>query len=111
MNDPEWKIVRYKDPRSRRVIGEVPESSLSAPGRPDATVHATRFDRTEEEFRTEPVAVHHVDVDHVMAHEEPDDDLGYADTDHQDNLSESDDEVEQNNTANAVQLDDVIDDH
>ena len=34
--DPEWNVVRYKDPRSRRVTGGFREASLSTPGRSDA---------------------------------------------------------------------------
>ena len=34
--DLEWNIVRYKDPRSRRIIEGLREASLSTPGRLDA---------------------------------------------------------------------------
>lgn len=114
--DPEWKVVRYKDPRSRRVTGGLPEASLSAPGRPNATFYVNAIGGRDQNIghvsetvlEAEPVL--DADVEHVMAHEESDDDHAYDDVDHEDDLSEGDEgDLEQINTWDTP-MDDVIDD-
>ena len=89
--DPEWKVVRYKDPRSRRVEGGLAEATLSAPGREEATDvrRQARDADPGSEVRGDPIL--EADVVHVMAHEEDDDEAAYDDDDHFD--SDSDDDV------------------
>ena len=90
--NPEWKIVRYKEPRSRRVTGDIAESSLSARGRDNAT-----FQNQPEEEREVPVdevpaaLVLAADVVHVMAHEEDDNEFAYVEMDHRDVISDNED--------------------
>lgn len=90
--NPEWKIVRYKEPRSRRVTGDIAESSLSARGRDNAT-----FQNQPEEEREVPVdevpaaLVLAADVVHVMAHEEDDVEQAYMEMDHRDEMSDTED--------------------
>ena len=114
MDDPydcEWKVVRYKDPRSRQMTDALSEGSLYAPGRANATRSirsSLHHDRHPNEMPLEHVL--HADVQHVMAHEEDDDEVAHYDIDHHD-LSE--DEPEQ--TADESQIpslvvDDAIDD-
>lgn len=102
--------MRYKDPRSRRVIGGLTEASLSAPGRGDATHTSTS---SEEDAGTrdrprEPVL--EADVVHVMAHEEVDDEAAYEDEDHVESESDDDTPAVPNDAAQEVHVRDVIDD-
>lgn len=108
--DLEWKVVRYKDPRSRRVIDALSEGSLSAPGRPNATRLVGRFTRHDDypnEMPPEPIL--HADVQHVMAHEEDDDEAAHFEVDHHD-LSEDEPETTPLETqVPSVVVDEAID--
>lgn len=91
--DLEWKVVRYKDPRSRRVTDSLSEGSLSAPGRANATRSIRSYpghDDYPNEMPAEPIL--HADVQHVMAHEEDDDEAAHFEVDHHD-LSEDEQEA------------------
>ena len=85
--DPDWRIVRDVEPRSRRFMEETDAESLSAPGPVNATmnagVHRGEAPSLSAED-TEPILP--VDVEHVLAHEESDDDAPYADLDHTDDI-------------------------
>ncbi|KAG0614412.1 hypothetical protein M758_6G174600 [Ceratodon purpureus] len=83
--DREWKVVRYKNPRSKRVTDGLSKGSLSAPGRLNATqlIFANaRRENPVDEVPPEPVL--RADYQHVMAHEERDDEAAYAQVDHED---------------------------
>lgn len=87
--NPEWRIVRDVEPRSRRVTSESEDESLSAPGRVDATRNipaATEVAAGGSERTTEPILG--VDVAHVLAHEESNDEAGHDDLDHVDDIIE-----------------------
>ena len=109
--DPEWKVVRYKDPRSRRVVDSLSERSLSAPGRQFATLDLNRAGMREVhrgQARPEPVL--EADVQHVNAHVEHDDEAAHNDIEHHEM---SDDEPVQTSNATPVAeaaLYDFIDD-
>ena len=116
--DPDWKVVRYKDPRSARVTGGVTEATLSAPGREDATHigQSSYEDDGSGDRPHEPVL--EADVVHVVAHEEMDEEAAYMEEDHVE--PESDDDtgpVGGAASANArdaeepVHVRDVIDDN
>lgn len=108
--DPGWKVVRYKDPSSRRVTGGLQEASLSAHGRPDATFSVNSVGGRDQSVDPVSEPVLEVDVEHVMAHEEADDNLAYDDVDHHDDLSEYDEgDLEQINTSDTP-IHDIIDD-
>ena len=108
--DPGWKVVRYKDPRSRRVIEGLTEASLSAPGRGDAThISSTSEEDVETHDRPrEPVV--EADVVHVMAHEEVDDEAAYEEEDHVESESDNDTPAIPNDATQEVPVRDVIDD-
>ncbi|KAG0594129.1 hypothetical protein M758_UG050400 [Ceratodon purpureus] len=108
---PEWKVVRYKIPRSRRITGDIVESSLSAPGRVDATYSMKPPrppDNNEAEFVPEPVLF--ADVVDVMADQEVDEEAAYADLDHADIQSDNDDLPDGDDGDTAIPADDVLDD-
>ena len=85
MDDPydcEWKVVRYKDPRSRWVTNALSEGSLSAPGRANATRSIRSFvhhNDNPDEMPAEPVL--HANVQHAMDHEEDDDEVAHFEVD------------------------------
>ena len=81
-NDPDWKVVIDVEPRARRVKKDSTDERLSAPGRADATVNFCRSDSSSGrrgEFVTKPVR--NVDVAHVMADAECDEEAAHADMD------------------------------
>ena len=113
MDDPydnEWKVVRYKDPRSRRVIDALSEGSASAPGRLNATRNlqrARRDDILPPDLQPEPVL--QADVEHVMAHEEDNDDAAYLEVDHRDLADDEPEEGPVGVEDPAMAMDDPID--
>ena len=109
--EPEWKVVRYKNPRSRRVVDSLSQSSLSAPGRLNATQILRRDDaRSELEAPAIAELVLRADIQHVEAHEENDDDAAYDDMDLQDVSDEEEEPPPEEVPVNAAQLDEAIDD-
>ena len=89
--NPGWKVVRYKEPRSRRVTDALSKSSLSAPGRVGAeTQNQPKGDHpgVNEKVAAEPVLG--ADVVHVMAHEEEDEEATDVEDDVGDNISDGD---------------------
>ena len=83
--DPEWKVVRYKNPRSRRVTDALSEGSLSAPGQPNATRVAQRHrrpDANQDAQQSEHVSI--AIVQEVMTSVETNDNAAYHEVDHED---------------------------
>lgn len=79
-NDPDWKIVRHIEPRARRVTAERDDEVLSAPGHPVSSHNARLPDEAVIANGPPPgVPVLEVDVEHVMAYEEPDEETAYDD--------------------------------
>ncbi|KAG0595825.1 hypothetical protein M758_UG201200 [Ceratodon purpureus] len=90
--NPEWKVVRYKEPRSSRVTGGIAETSLRAPGRDNAIVQDEPEEEREVPIDKVTVApVLAADVVHVMAHEEDDVEQAYMEMDHRDEMSDTED--------------------
>ena len=82
--DPEWKVVIHKDPRSRRVTSLEVETTLTAPGRAVVTAEIRRPELPNEDtLPAQPAPVLEADVEHVIAHEESDDEAAYEDVDHE----------------------------
>ena len=80
--NPEWKVVIQKEPRSRRVTSLEVENSLSPSGRTHATRELLRPELPNEGTVPDPPApIREADVEHVMAHEESDEEPGYEDID------------------------------
>ena len=78
--DPDWRIVRDVEPRSRRITLESEEESLSAPGCNDATRNL--FGDRNPHGDGDGEGLHPVleaDVAHVIAHEEADNEGGHKD--------------------------------
>ena len=83
---------------------------MSAPSRADATFSMNGVGDRAQNIDPIPEPVLEADVEHVMAHEEADDDLAYDDVDHEDDLSQYDEgEMEQGHTSDTP-IYDVIDD-
>lgn len=114
VDDPynlEWKVVRYKDPRSRRVTDALSEGSLSAPGRANATRSICNFPRHDDylnELLPEPIL--HADVQHVMAHEEDDDEAAHFEVDHHDLSEDEPEQTPYEAQIPSVVVDEPIDD-
>ena len=91
VTDPEWKIVRQREPRSRRVTSEMGGETLSAAGRVNAAVQPVGLrpvcaeGSTEEVPQPIPAAI----VEQVMAEEDVDEeDNPNAETDDCDEIEE-----------------------
>lgn len=108
--DPEWKVVRYKDPRSRRVIGGIAEASLSAPGRGDATHMSTSSEQVNGSPKRHLEPILEANVVHVMAHEEVDEEAAYEEVDHMESESDDESAPTAEDTVPPVPVRDVIDD-
>ena len=84
VNDPEWKVVRLKEPRSRRATEADDDGNLSAAG----SLHSTRNIVRHVSANIDPniatvESVSRVDVEDVIASEETgEDDAAFEDVDH-----------------------------
>ena len=84
-HDPDRQVVVDVEPRARRIAADSSEERLSAPGRADATVNISRGVFSEgqgHEFVTVPVR--DVNVAHVLAQEERDEEADHAEMDFDD---------------------------
>ncbi|KAG0504774.1 hypothetical protein M758_2G127700 [Ceratodon purpureus] len=89
LRNPEWRIVCHVEPRSRRNTTDSDDEILRAPGREDAAINiAVDNNDQEEELRRASEAVLDVDVAHVLAHEESDDEIAHEDVDHAEDFDE-----------------------
>ena len=109
--NPELKVVRYKEPRARRIEGGIAEASLSAPGRQEAT----GISHVMEDAIPEAVGIRdpilEADVVHVMAHEEQDDEAAYEEEDHFESDSDEDIPNVEAEVMTPAVVADVIDDN
>lgn len=114
MDDPldrEWKVVRYKTPRSRRVTDALSEGSLSAPGRTNATRVHSRVHRADDvEAMAPPDIVVNAAVQDVMADEEMDEEAAHREVDHEDVSDEEPPEIPPDELTQALIVEDPIDD-
>ncbi|KAG0573462.1 hypothetical protein KC19_VG180400 [Ceratodon purpureus] len=89
LRNPEWRIVCNVESRWRRNTTDLDDETLRAPGRLDAAINiAVVNNNRHDELRRASEAVLHVDVEHVLAHEEPDDEIAHEDVDHADDFDE-----------------------
>ena len=92
VTDPDWKIVRQREPRSRRVTAELVGETLSASGSVDAAVMSAFARPMEGEVPTEQVAqpILAALVEQVMAEEElEEDDAPYNEADDVEDMDEA----------------------
>lgn len=114
MDDPldrEWKVVRYKTPRSRRVTDALSEGSLSAPGRTNAT-RGTRSVPLSDDVQdvAPPDQVVNAAVEVVMADEEMDEEAAHREVDHEDVSDEEPPDTPPDELTQALFVEDPIDD-
>ena len=93
-NDPEWKVVVYKECRSRRIVYTSCSEGLSVAGRVDVTRNvngSSSLHRRDEAAAT----ILATDVEHINAYVERDDEAGHVDI----NLLEDEDDEGDVNAA------------
>lgn len=114
MDDPldrEWKVVRYKIPRSRRVMDALSEGSLSAPGRTDATRVTSRVHRADDVHDdAPPETVVNAAVENIMADKEMDEEVAHREVDHEDVSDEEPADIPTDELTQALIVEDPIDD-
>ena len=114
MDDPlerEWKVVRYKTPRSHRVTDALSEGSLSAPGRTNATCVTSRGPQSEDVHDVAPPdQVVNAAVENVMADEEMDEEAAHCEVDHEDVSDEEPPDIPPDELTQALSVEDPIDD-
>ena len=96
VNDPDWKVVRQREPRSGCVTLEPEGQTLSVGGRVDATTMSAKEVREDIEHHggAHAKVVPRTEVKQVMAGEECDEeDAPYADTDYVDSWEDNNVEV------------------
>lgn len=86
VTDPDWKVVRVKEPRSRRVTAADDDGNLSAAGSLHSTRNIMRHVPSDMNPNSVPgESIPRVELDQVMACEEPGEDgAAFEDVDHDD---------------------------
>ena len=109
--DRDWRVVRYKMPRSRRVTNALSEGSLSAPGRPYVpSVMRRSHGANGERNRVPAEQVPTRDVQQAMAEEEDGEDALDIELDHPD-MSEDEHEAPDDACGETeTQIENPIDD-
>ncbi|KAG0573543.1 hypothetical protein KC19_VG186900 [Ceratodon purpureus] len=89
-----WTAVTAVEPRSRRITSESGEETLTAPRRADAIENVRNTysypERSDEHF-AEPVLK--VDVAHILAHREVDEEAPYLEMDEEETMIKKDDDI------------------